>query len=222
MAEPQNTTVAEPHSDNVAEPQRVKVEEPQSATVSEQHSDNVAEPQSAKITEPHGGSETQPLSHFASETPAYHSAAQPLGKESLLGGSISINVAPVKVERPQIQAEVKPLTQEDLERYWQEAGEGLELTEVLQNATVRLGEKPGLIEIDAQTTWFADEFRQHRIKVLEFLREKSGLKMLDCKVNPMFVGKDEVIYSPDQKYNVMLENNPRLSALRRLFPQIDY
>lgn len=206
VAEPQNATVAEPHSDNVAEPQRVKVEEPQNA----------------KITEPHGGSETQPLSHFAGETPAYHSAAQPLGKESLLGGSISINVAPVKVERPQIQAEVKPLTQEDLERYWQEAGEGLELTEVLQNATVRLGEKPGLIEIDAQTTWFADEFRQHRIKVLEFLREKSGMKMLDCKVNPMFVGKDEVIYSPDQKYNVMLENNPRLSALRRLFPQIDY
>lgn len=201
--------MAEPHSDNVAEPQ--------SATVAEPHSDNVAEPQNAKITESHGGSETQPLSH-----PAASSAAQPLGKGSLLGGSISINVAPVKVERPQIQAEVKPLTQEDLERYWQEAGEGLELTEVLQNATVRLGEKPGLIEIDAQTTWFADEFRQHRIKVLEFLREKSGMKMLDCKVNPMFVGKDEVIYSPDQKYNVMLENNPRLSALRRLFPQIDY
>ena len=217
MAEPQSDNVAEPQSATVAEPQSVKVAEPQNTTVAEPHSDNVAEPQNAKITEPHGGSETQPLSR-----PAASPAAQPLGKGSLLGGSISINVAPVKVERPQIQAEVKPLTQEDLERYWQEAGEGLELTEVLQNATVRLGEKPGLIEIDAQTTWFADEFRQHRIKVLEFLREKSGMKMLDCKVNPMFVGKDEVIYSPDQKYNVMLENNPRLSALRRLFPQIDY
>ena len=217
MAEPQRVKVAEPHSDTVAEPQNTTVAEPHSDNVAEPQSATVAEPHSDNVAEPHGGSETQPLSH-----PAASPAAQPLGKESLLGGSISINVAPVKVERPQIQAEVKPLTQEDLERYWQEAGEGLELTEVLQNATVRLGEKPGLIEIDAQTTWFADEFRQHRIKVLEFLREKSGMKMLDCKVNPMFVGKDEVIYSPDQKYNVMLENNPRLSALRRLFPQIDY
>ena len=143
-------------------------------------------------------------------------------KGARLSGSISINVGPIKVEKPQIQAEVKPLTQEDLERYWQEAAEKLELGEVLKNAEVHLGEKPGLIEIDAQTTWFADEFKPHRIKVLEFLRRQSGMRMLDCKVNPLFVGKDEVIYSPDQKYAAMLENNPQLSALRRLFPQIDY
>ena len=126
------------------------------------------------------------------------------------------------MERKSLHAEVKPLTQEDLDKYWVEAGDALELTDILKNASVHLGEKVGLIEIDAETTWFVDEFKPHRIKVLEYLREKSGMTMLDCKVNPLFVGKDEVIYSPDQKYNTMLENNPKIAVLRRLFPQIDY
>ncbi len=212
----------------MTEPQTDKVAEQQSDSATQSVSPSASQPLSPSATQSLSSSATQSLGDSAPQQPSHpvtqplsHPATQPK-KGPLLSGSININVGPVKVERPQIKAEVKPLSQEDLERYWQEAGDALELTEVLKNATVHLGEKAGLIEIDAQTTWFADEFRQHRIKVLEYLREKSGMRMLDCKVNQLFVGKDEVVYSPDQKYNVMLENNPRLSVLRRLFPQIDY
>ena len=48
------------------------------------------------------------------------------------------------------------------------------------------------------------------------------MKMLDCKVNPLFVSKEEVIYSPEDKYSAMVEQNPKLAELRKLFPMIDY
>ena len=121
-----------------------------------------------------------------------------------------------------IALEVKPLTEEDLTTYWREAGEKLGLQELLAEGLPHLGEKQGCFEVDAQSVSFHEEFKPHKIEVMEFLRGKTGMKMLDCKVNPLFVSKEEVIYSPEDKYNAMLENNPNLVELRKLFPQIDY
>lgn len=132
------------------------------------------------------------------------------------------SVVDVKVEAAVPQVEVKPLTQEDLERYWKEVAAETGLTDVMKNATVRMGEHVGRFEVDAQTTYFADEFRSHKIEVLEAMRKKTGMKMLDCKVNPMFVAQDEKVYNPDDKYNAMLQSNPNLAALRHLFTEIDY
>jgi hypothetical protein len=137
--------------------------------------------------------------------------------------SISIKDAnEVKVELPHLQAEFKPLEQDELERYWNEAAEELELTEVMKNATVRLGEHQGCFEVDAQTVYFAEDFRSHKMAVLERIREKTGMKMLDCRVNPLFVAQEEKAYNPDDKYKAMLEENRKLALLRNLFPEIDY
>jgi len=120
-----------------------------------------------------------------------------------------------------VVADVKPLTQDDLDAYWQEAASQLGLQELLSQALPRLGEKQGTIEIDAQSVVFADDFRAHRIDVMQFLRQKAGMPLLDCKVNPMFVTQEELIYSPDNKYKAMLEANPAMLSLRRLFPDIE-
>lgn len=138
-------------------------------------------------------------------------------------GSISINaLKDVKPAAPRLQSEVKPLVQEDLERYWTEAADELGLTLLMEKARPRLGDQPGRIEIDAQTVSFHDDFKPHRVEVMEALRRKTGMPMLDCKVNPLFVEKDEVLYSPQDKYNAMMQVNPKLVELRKLFPQIDY
>ena len=140
-----------------------------------------------------------------------------------MAGSISIAHLPkVKAEAPRLKAEVKPLTQEDLERYWQEAADELDMTLLMSKGKPRLGEHAGRIEIDAQSTYFFDDFKPHRIEVMELLRKKSGMPMLECKVNPLFIEKDEVIYSPQDKYKAMLQTNPKLVELRKIFPQIDY
>lgn len=118
--------------------------------------------------------------------------------------------------------DVKPLSQLDLEAYWNEAASQLGLESLLASGKPRLGEKAGLIEIDAQSVAFNDDFRPHRINVMQILREKSGMPMLECKVNPMFITKEELIYSPDNKFKTMLEANPAMLSLRKLFPQIDH
>ncbi len=140
-----------------------------------------------------------------------------------LTGAFSVEVSsPQPTATPRLVADVKPLTQEDLSAYWQEAATALGLEELLTAGVPRLGEKPGTIEIDAQSVAFHDEFRPHRISVMEFLREKTGMRMLDCHVNPMFISQEELVYAPENKYKTMLESNPAMLEMRRLFPDIDH
>ena len=127
-----------------------------------------------------------------------------------------------KVELPSLKVEVKPLTQERLEELWGQAAQACGLEEMLAEGKPMLDEHPGVIRVESQTTWFADEFKKHKIDVMECLRRETGMRMLDCKVVPLFVEKDDVIYSPDAKYAAMLEKNPQLFELRKLFPMIDY
>ncbi len=115
-----------------------------------------------------------------------------------------------------------PLTQEDLERYWDTIAAELNLTELLGAAKPIVGNHTGIVEIEAQTVWFADEFRNHRTEVMEHLRKLTGQPMLECKVKPKFVEGDEVVYSPDDKYAKMIERNPALASLRKLMPELDY
>lgn len=158
------------------------------------------------------------------ETPAVAPAAsKAMHAAKGLAGSISIaDMKQIPHHAPKIQVEVKPLTQEDLERYWNETAAKLGLVELMGEASVHLGEQTGVIGIDAKTVSFNDEFKPHRIDVMEELRRLSGMPMLDCKVTPLFVKKEEVVYSPLDKYRAMMELNPKLAELRKLFPTIDY
>lgn len=126
------------------------------------------------------------------------------------------------MEAPKLQTDVKPLIQSDLEKYWNEIADELDLKLLMEKGVPKLGEHSGCIEIDAQSTYFHDEFKPHRIDIMELLRKKCGMPMLECKVNPLYLEKDEVIYSPQEKYKAMLQINPKLVELRKVFPQIDY
>ena len=149
--------------------------------------------------------------------------ARPIGTLRSPLGTLSIKTTPTAPSaKPRLVADVKPLTQEDLEAYWREAADALGLHEVLDAAIPRLGEARGTIELDAQSVAFQDEFKPHRIDVMQFLRQKTGMGMLDCKVNPLYISRDEVIYSPEDKFKAMLSDNPALMEFRKLFPTIDY
>ena len=141
---------------------------------------------------------------------------------SLLAGGISIKLTPPPVAEPaKVHVEAKPLTQDDLERYWHETATELNLTELMAAATVALGENHRTVDVTATETWFAGDFRPHRIEVMQRMREKSGMPMLECNVIPLFVSKDVIIYTAEEKYRSMAERNPQIAALRKLFPEID-
>lgn len=145
------------------------------------------------------------------------------GTKPGIAGGISIgSIKPQQVAVQPMAVDAKPLTQEDLVCYWDEVAVELGLEELMKSAEPHMGEHPGVIEIEAKTTWFADEFKAHRTEVMVALRKRSGLPMLDCKVTPMFVESDEVVYSPADKYNKMVERNPQLAMLRKMMPNIDY
>ena len=164
-----------------------------------------------------------PVAKETQQAVSLHEVPKVSVKVPPLMGGISIKTVQTKAEPVQhITVEVKPLTEEDLSAYWKEAGESLGLQELLAEGVPHLGEQQGRFEVDAQSVSFAEEFKPHKIDVMEFLRGKTGMKMLDCKVNPLFVSKDEVVYSPEDKYKAMAEQNPQLAELRKLFPIIDY
>ncbi len=124
-------------------------------------------------------------------------------------------------ETTKVQVEAKPLTQDDLERYWAETAAELGLTDLMAAATVAIGESHRTIDITATETWFVNDFRPHRIDVMQCIRRKCGMPLLDCNVIPLFVSKGTVIYTAEEKYRYMLQQNPSLAALRKLFPEID-
>lgn len=149
--------------------------------------------------------------------------ARPPAGSSLLSGAISIKSSQkVEVERPSLQADMRPLSQELLESYWQRTAEDLKLNEMMGGAKVAVGEKVGVFDVLAQTTWFAEDFKAHRMEVMQHMRKLSGMPMLDCKVTPKFDEREELLYSPEKKYGVMLEHNAAMAKLRQLFPTIDY
>ena len=119
-------------------------------------------------------------------------------------------------------ASVKPLTDDDLVRYWKEVAEELQLTELMSKGRPSLSDEGRTVEVESLTTWFNDDFKPHRMEVMERIRKKSGMPMLDCKVIPLFLEKDDVPYSPQEKYKAMWQQNPTLGELRKLFPQVDY
>lgn len=118
------------------------------------------------------------------------------------------------------QLDVRELTQDDLSRYWGEVAAELGLKDIMDAGKPRLGEHPGKIEIDAQTVSFHDEFKPHRTEVMQAIRKKCGMPMLDCKVNQLYVEKDTVIYNAKDKYAIMQQKNPALENLLRLLPNI--
>ena len=135
--------------------------------------------------------------------------------------SIKATTAAIPTAKPHVAVEVAPLTQEALETYWRETAAELGLEHLLSEAIPRIGEKTSTIEIDAQTVSFHDEFKSHSTRVMELLRKKSGMGRLVPHVNPMFVTREQMAYSPDNKYKAMLEKNPAMAAMRNLFPQIE-
>ena len=157
------------------------------------------------------------------QKPAVPAPSQEQHRAGGLAGAIRIgNIKPVQPEPSHLPEELHPLSQESLEHYWNETAEELDLHNILNNATVHLTDQPGRIEIEATTVGFADDFKPHRIAVMESIRKKSGMPLLDCKVKPLFIQKEDVPYSPTEKYAAMIKLNPHLADLRKLFPQIDY
>lgn len=70
--------------------------------------------------------------------------------------------------------------------------------------------------------YIESEIKPHLIRMLTYLRAKTGRPSLNCKVEVVYEEKESKAYTPRDKYEVMLRANPDLETLRILFPELDY
>lgn len=142
-------------------------------------------------------------------------------------GSISIKTVPVDVStvtHPAVAA--PPLDEAKLHECWEallEAmkGELPKLAEQLMDKELRL-EGEDMFSIIVNNSFIESEIKPHLIRMLTYLRAKSGRPNLNCKIEVVYEEKETKAYIPRDKYDVMQHANPALDTFRVLFPEVDY
>ena len=129
----------------------------------------------------------------------------------------------------QVEEEVSkgPLTEEELQNLWGEALEHLKENEkeaykLVEGCKVRLGEGEDMFEIVADSSLLDQELRPYKVRLLEWMRARSGRRALNCVVKVEYVEREKVVYAPRDKYEAMVAKNPALETFRVLFPEVDY
>ena len=154
-------------------------------------------------------------------------AKVPVGKlRRTMGISVKTptTTAPAAVE--QAPQEAPPLSQEQLAAYWAEmvAAMGAELpklAEQLKDRELRQ-ESDDMFVIVVNNSYLDAEIRPNLIRMLTYLRKKSGRPLLNCRVEVVYEEHEAVAYLPRDKYDAMVRTNPALENFRVLFPDVDY
>lgn len=95
------------------------------------------------------------------------------------------------------------------------------LAEQLKDKELRMDEED-FFTIIVNNSFIESEIKPHLIRMLTYLRGKSGRPNLNCKTEVVYEEKEAVPYTPRDKYDVMQKSNPALDTFRVLFPEVDY
>jgi hypothetical protein len=143
-------------------------------------------------------------------------------------GSVSIKAVQANTTPPSQpeQNECPPLNQEGLHRCWDAMIEAMKnelpkLAEQLKDKELRMDEED-FFTIIVNNSFIESEIKPHLIRMLTYLRGKSGRPNLNCKTEVVYEEKEAVAYTPRDKYDVMQKSNPALDTFRVLFPEVDY
>jgi hypothetical protein len=143
-------------------------------------------------------------------------------------GSVSIKAVQANTTSPTQpeQNECPPLNQEGLRQCWDAMIEAMKnelpkLAEQLKDKELRMDEED-FFTIIVNNSFIESEIKPHLIRMLTYLRGKSGRPNLNCKTEVVYEEKEAVAYTPRDKYDVMQKSNPALDTFRVLFPEVDY
>lgn len=174
----------------------------------------------------------QPIASVAPqpvEAPQRVPSAQPEGQRAIprLTGSISLSApAPAKA-RPQMAmpAEQPTLTAEVLVKAWQKLLDDVEkrnpdLYNLICDKTVRL-EADNKMVIEASNSYFETMMKHHVTPMMEQLRGLCSCRALGIRFEVVHNASEALVYSAKDKYQAMLERNPVMEQLQRIFSEID-
>lgn len=163
------------------------------------------------------------------QTDASLASASRISGMSRLMGSVSVN--PVmsqevtsrlsSITHQQSSSEVAPLTQERLNKYWDKLLENEVFAPLLRGKPVEVTSAT-TFNIIATNSYFETELKEHKMPILEQLREWTGIRELFCGVEVRTESHEEIIYRPTDKFDSMASDNPVMHSLRKLLTEIDY
>lgn len=120
---------------------------------------------------------------------------------------------------------VEKLTQERLEELWKELAESCTDDEDMHSLIADkkvVATDENSFDIRVPNIYLDTKLRRFQDRILGFLRSKTGNDALKYKVSVETEKREAVAYMPKEKYEAMLQVNPAMMKLRKLFPDIDF
>lgn len=141
--------------------------------------------------------------------------------------NISVKLSPNDVAVLPQEATVlqPPLSQERLEEVWKLMLTSIaevepRLFEHLKDRKVKMVEED-VFELYVDNSYIESEIKMHLIRMLTYLRKKSGRPELNCLIKIVVVEKESRPYSARDKYDAMVKENKVLETMRIIFPDVE-
>ena len=159
--------------------------------------------------------------------PANTAAPKPAATNRLRrADSVSLKMEAIPKEQPLATNEqALPLTQESLQTLWNEMLTAMKepepkLYDHLKDKEVKL-EGEDMFVIIVGNNYTESEVKGKLLRILTYLRRRSGRQMLNCRIEVVVEEKDSRPYTARDKYDAMVGVNPTLEMMRVLFPDVD-
>ena len=117
------------------------------------------------------------------------------------------------------------LTIEIVEDLWSKYCENIEedtnLQFAMSQASIELNDNR-LFTVTSDNSYMEATIKRNRKNILDFMREKTGIKVLDFLTAVTKQEHKKVIYSPTDKFDYLKEKNNHIYTLRKTFRNLDY
>ena len=143
-------------------------------------------------------------------------------KTSTISISQNIPVAP-NTENEKKNNELE-LTLEIVEKLWNEFMEKVEdknLHFAMSQTLIEVNDNR-LFTVKLDNSYIDSTIRKNRKNILDFMREKTGIKVLDFLTSVTKQEHQKVVYNPTDKFEYLKEKNSLMVNLRRTFKNIDF
>ena len=143
-------------------------------------------------------------------------------KTSTISISQNIPVAP-NTENEKKNNEIK-LTLDIVEKLWSEYAEMVEdknLHFAMSQTTIEVNDNR-LFTVKIDNSYIDSTIRRNRKNILDYMREKTGIKVLDFLTSVTKQKHQKMVYNPTDKFEYLKEKNSLIVNLRRTFKNIDF
>ena len=117
------------------------------------------------------------------------------------------------------------LTIEILEDLWNKYCESIEndanLQFAMSQSSIELNDNR-LFTVTSNNSYMEATIKRNRKNILDFMREKTGIKVLDFLTAVTKQEHKKLIYSPTDKFDYLKEKNIYIQTLRKTFKNLDY